>query len=298
VTQITRRDLVALAASALLAGPALAQIKGAPLIMRAIPSTGESLPVVGLGTYGVFDVDDAATRDTAAKVIRTLVAAQGRVVDTASVYADSESVLGAVMATTGLRDKIFIATKVEVPDQDEMQRSRRRLRTARLDLLQLHNVRDPDQSLSKFREWKAEGLCRYIGITSTFRGSFPAVEAVLAREKPDFVQIDYSIDDREAERRILPLAGEVKAGVLTALPFGRARLFRAVAGKQVPEWAKGFAETWAQFFLKYLIGDERVTAVIPGTNNAAHMADNLGAQRGLLPDAEQRKRMAALIDSL
>jgi aryl-alcohol dehydrogenase-like predicted oxidoreductase len=298
VIRITRRDLAALAAGALLARPVFAQIKGAPLITRAIPSTGERLPVVGLGTYGVFDVDDEATRDTAAKVIRTLVAAEGRLIDTASVYADSESVLGDVMAATGLRDKIFVATKAEEPDQDEMERSLRRLRTARLDLLQLHNVSDPDQSLSKFREWKAKGLCRYIGITSTFHGSFPAVEAVLAREKPDFVQIDYSIDDREAERRILPLAGEVKAAVLTALPFGRARLFRAVAGKPVPEWAKGFAESWAQFFLKYLIGDERVTAVIPGTNNAAHMADNLGAQRGLLPDTEQRKRMVAFIDSL
>jgi aryl-alcohol dehydrogenase-like predicted oxidoreductase len=298
VTAITRRDLAALAAGALLARPAFAEIKGAPLIARAIPSTGESLPVVGLGTYGVFDVDDAATRDTASRVIRTMVGAQGRLVDTASVYADSESVLGHVMVATGLRHRIFIATKVEAPDQEEMQRSMRRLRTARLDLLQLHNVSDPNQSLSRFREWKAKGLCRYIGITSTFHGSFPAVEAVLAREKPDFVQIDYSIDDREAERRILPLAGEVKVAVLTALPFGRARLFRAVAGKPVPEWAQGFAGSWAQFFLKYLIGDERVTAVIPGTNNAAHMADNLGAQRGLLPDAEQRKRMAAFIDGL
>ncbi len=282
----------------MMARPAFAQIKGRPLITRAIPSTGESLPVVGLGTAGVFDVNDEATRDAAAKVIRTLVAAEGRLVDTASTYGDSESVLGDVMAATRLRDKIFIATKVEEPDQDEMRRSLQRLKTTRLDLLQLHNVSDPDQSLSKFREWKAEGRCRYIGITSTFHGSFPAVEAVLGREKPDFVQIDYSIADREAERRILPLAGEVKAAVLTALPFGRARLFRAVAGKPVPEWASGFAQSWAQFFLKYLIGDERVTAVIPGTNNAAHMADNLDAQRGVLPNAEQRKRMAAFIDDL
>jgi aryl-alcohol dehydrogenase-like predicted oxidoreductase len=297
MTRITRRDVAALAAGALLARPVFAQI-GSPVISRAIPSTGERLPVVGLGTAGVFEVDDAATRDAASSVIRTLAGAQGRVVDTASTYGDSESVLGLVIRATGLRHRIFIATKAEAPDQDEVQRSLRRLRTARLDLLQLHNVSDPNQSLSKFREWKAQGLCRYIGITSTFHGSFPAVEAVLAREKPDFVQIDYSIDNREAERRILPLAGEVKAAVLTALPFGRARLFRAVDGKPIPEWAKGFAQSWAQFFLKYLIGDARVTAVIPGTNNAAHMADNLGAQRGLLPDAEQRKRMAAFIDDL
>ena len=297
MTPITRRDLAALAGT-LLARPVLAQIEGEPPITRAIPSTGEALPVVGLGTAAVFDDDDAATRDAAAKVVRTLVAAGGRLVDTASTYADSEIVLGHVITATGMRDRIFIATKAEEPDQEEMRRSLRRLRTSRVDLLQLHNVSDPEQSLSKFREWKAQGLCRYVGITSTYRGSFPAVEAVLAREKPDFVQINYSIDDREAEQRILPLAGEVRAGVLTALPFGRARLFRAVAGKPVPEWAKGFARSWAQFFLKYLIGDARVTAVIPGTNNAAHMADNLGAQRGLLPDAAQRKRMAAFIDDL
>ena len=164
--------------------------------------------------------------------------------------------------------------------------------------MQLHNVRDPQQSLAPFRAWKAQGLCRYIGITSTFHDDFPAVEAVLGRERPDFVQIDYSLDDREAEKRILPLAAEVKAGVLTALPFGRGRLFRAVRGQAVPEWAAGFAGSWAQFFLKYLLGDERVTAVIPGTSDPAHMADNLGAMRGVLPDQERRRRMVAFIDAL
>jgi aryl-alcohol dehydrogenase-like predicted oxidoreductase len=124
------------------------------------------------------------------------------------------------------------------------------------------------------------------------------VEAVLAREKPDFVQIDYSIDDREAEKRILPLAAEVKAGVLTALPFGRARLFRAVHGREIPDWARQFAGSWAQFFLKYLLGDERVTAVIPGTSDPAHMIDNLGAMRGPSPDADQRRRMVAFIEAL
>ena len=164
--------------------------------------------------------------------------------------------------------------------------------------MQLHNVRDPQQSLAQFKAWKAQGLCRYIGITSTFHGDFAAVEAVLGREKPDFVQIDYSLDDREAEKRILPLAAEVKAGVLTALPFGRGRLFRAVRGKEIPDWARDFAGSWAQFFLKYLLGDERVTAVIPGTSDPAHMADNLGAMRGALPDPDQRKRMVAFIDGL
>jgi aryl-alcohol dehydrogenase-like predicted oxidoreductase len=152
--------------------------------------------------------------------------------------------------------------------------------------------------LAKFQTWKADGVCRYFGITSTYHGDFPAVEAVLGREKPDFVQIDYSLDNREAEKRILPLAAELKAGVLTALPFGRGRLFSAVRGKTVPDWATDFAGSWAQFFLKFLLADERVTAVIPGTSNPAHMADDLGAMSGRLPDPDERKRMVALIDSL
>jgi aryl-alcohol dehydrogenase-like predicted oxidoreductase len=159
-------------------------------------------------------------------------------------------------------------------------------------------VRNPRQSLSQFKDWKAQGMCRYIGITSTFHGDFAAIEAVLAREKPDFVQIDYSLEDRTVENRILPLASDVKAGVLTALPFGRARLFRAVRGMEIPEWARTFAASWAQFFLKYLLSDPRVTAVIPGTSNPAHMTDNLGAMRGALPNSDQRRRMVTFIDAL
>jgi aryl-alcohol dehydrogenase-like predicted oxidoreductase len=296
--RITRRDFAALASATLLAPKALAQTDAAALITRAIPSSGEMLPVVGLGTARVFDSDDERTRQAAAQVVRTLVEAGGRVVDTASVYGEAETVLGNVVARAGLREKIFIATKLEAPDAAELKRSLARLETAKVDLLQLHNVRDSQQSLASFKAWKAQGLCRYIGVTSTFHGDFPAVEAVLGRERPDFVQIDYSLEDREAEKRILPLAAEVKAGVLTALPFGRGGLFRAVRGRQMPDWAIGFAGSWAQFFLKYLIGDGRVTAVIPGTSDPKHMADNLGAMRGALPDQEQRKRMAAFIDGL
>jgi aryl-alcohol dehydrogenase-like predicted oxidoreductase len=196
-----------------------------------------------------------------------------------------------------MRDKFFIATKLESPDATELKRSLARLKTEKIDLLQLHNVDDRQQSLSRFKAWKADGVCRYIGITSTYHGDFGAVEAVLAREKPDFVQIDYSLDDREADKRILPVAKDVGAGVLTALPFGRGRLFQAVRGKTIPDWAQNFAGSWAQFFLKFLLGDPRVTAVIPGTADAAHMTDNLGAMRGALPDADQRGRMVAFIEA-
>ena len=295
---LTRRDFTALSAAALLVRPAFAQDAAGAILTRAIPATGEKLPAVGLGTAYVFDDDNPRTRTAAAAVVKTLVESGGRLIDTASSYGDAEAVLGAVIAPAGLRDRLFIATKLESPDAAELRRSLAGLKTPKVDLLQLHNVRDPGQSLGQFKDWKRQGLARYIGITSTFHGDFGAIEAVLGREKPDFVQIDYSLDDREAEKRILPLAAEVKAGVLTALPFGRGRLFRAVRGKEVPDWAKPFAGSWAQFFLKYLLADTRVTAVIPGTSNPAHMADNLGALRGPLPDPDQRRRMVQFVAAL
>ena len=301
MTTITRRQFaitpVAVLATGSMIRPASAQSPAA-LITRAIPASGEPLPAVGLGTAEVFDADDAATRQSASAVIQALVANGGTLIDTASTYGDAELVIGDVTEPAGLRDKLFIATKLEAPDADELKRSLQRLRTTKVDLLQLHNVSDPQQSLAAFKQWKAHGLCRYMGITSTYRGAFPAVEAVLAREKPDFVQIDYSIDDREAEKRILPLAADKGAAVLTAVPFGRGRLFRAVRGKEIPAWASAFAGNWAQFFLKYLLADPRVTAVIPGSANAAHMAENLGAMRGALPTADERRQMVQFIEAL
>ena len=293
---MTRREFAALAATVVLAPPAFAQTSA--LLARPIPGSGEHLPAVGLGTAQVFDVNDEITRQKAAAVLQALVANGGRLVDTSSVYGDAEAVLGDVIANARSRDKLFIATKLKSPDAAELKRSQTRLKMERIDLLQFHNVRDPGQSLARFKEWKARGVCRYIGITSTRHEQYAAIEAVLLREKPDFVQIDYSLDDREAEKRILPAAAEVKAGVLTALPFGRARLFRAVHGKELPDWARGFADSWAQFFLKYLLADPRVTAVIPGTADAAHMADNAGAMRGPLPDPDQRRQMVEFADAL
>jgi aryl-alcohol dehydrogenase-like predicted oxidoreductase len=293
---LTRREFAMATGAATLASSARGQTS-APLA-RVIPSTGELLPAVGLGTAQVFDTNDEATRQKAAAVLQALIAGGGRLIDTSSVYGEAETVLGEVTTSGGLRQQLFIATKLESPDAAELKRSQVRLQTQKFDLLQFHNVRDPQQSLAQFKEWKAQGVCRYIGITSTRREQYAAIEAVLLREKPDFVQIDYSLDDRESQKRILPAAAEVKSGVLTALPFGRARLFRAVRGKELPDWAHGFAETWAQFFLKYLLSDPRVTAVIPGTADPAHMTDNLGAVRGPVPDPDQRKQMEAFADAL
>jgi len=252
-------------------------------------------------TYGNWVTHASQVEDAAAvKTVHAALDAGITTFDTADTYANTaaEVVLGKVVADGHLRERIFIATKLEEPDENELKRSLARLRTPKLDLLQLHNVHDTRQSLAKFRGWQTERICRYVGITSTYHSHFDAVEAVLAREKPDFVQVDYSLDERTVEAKILPLAADVGAGVLTALPFGRGRLFRAVRGKEIPDWARGFAGSWAQFFLKYLLADARVTAVIPGTTSAAHMTDNLGAMRGPLPDAAERKRMVAFIATL
>jgi aryl-alcohol dehydrogenase-like predicted oxidoreductase len=282
--QVTRRDFTALAGGLLLSTTAVAQTE-TPILTRPIPSSGERIPAVGLGTAYVFDENNEATRTKANAVVQALVNNGGRLIDTASTYGDAESVLGEVTATSGLRGKLFIATKLESPDSS-------------VDLLQLHNVRSKQQSLQRFREWKKQGVCRYVGITSTFRGDYPAVEAVLEREKPDFVQIDYSLDNRGAETTILPLAAQIRAGVLTAVPYGDGRLFKAVHGKELPDWARVFANSWGQFFLKYLLGNPRVTAVIPGTGDPKHMADNAGAMRGPLPDSDQRRRMVEFIEAL
>ena len=295
--QITRRGLAALAGGFLLSTKAISQTE-TPLLTRPIPGSGERIPAVGLGTAYVFDNNNEETRSKADAVIQVLVRNGGRLIDTASTYGEAENVLGEVVATAGLRDKLFIATKLESPDSEELKRSLARLKTASVDLLQLHNVTSKRQSLERFKEWKKQGLCRYVGITSTFHRDYPAVEAVLEREKPDFVQIDYSIDNRGAEKTILPLAAEIKAGVLTALPYGDGRLFRAVHGKEFPDWARVFANSWGQFFLKYLLSDPRVTAVIPGTGDPGHMADNAGAMRGPLPDPDQRRRMVELAEAL
>ena len=236
------------------------------------------------------------------KIVDDLLAQGCKLIDTASSYGAAESVLGDLLSDQD-RAKVFLATKIENGDKSagsaEFKRSLERLRYRQVDLLQLHNVQDPKQSLAAFRDWKSQGLCRYIGITTTFKQDFDAAEAVLRREKPDFFQVNYSLGDREAEKRLLPAAADAGAAVLTALPFGRSSVFSAVRGKSVPEWGRDFdATTWPQFFLKFLLGHEAVTAVIPGTTNPAHLADNISAGRGRFPDAGQRQAMIKFFDAL
>jgi diketogulonate reductase-like aldo/keto reductase len=278
----------------------------APIMTRPIPSSGERLPVVGLGTAWKYDSHTHSQPDPLAEVVRTLVAGGGSVVDTASDYGAAETRLGEVLAANGLHPHVFIATKLETDEltQEALQGSLRRLGISKIDLMQVHNVGRSGQSLKALRDWKAQGLVRYIGITTSTTRAFDAVEAVMRREKPDFVELNYSLGDRWAERRLLPAAYELGVATVIDTPFGgledaRGNLFRAVQTKPLPDWAREFdAASWAQFFLKYLLANGAVTVVIPGTANPEHMRDNLAAGRGRLPDPAMRQRMAQFIDSL
>src|SRR6185295_2830409 len=238
---------------------------------------GEMLPVVGLGTSIVFQIGtDPAERAQRRAVIEAMVAGGGSLIDTASAYGTAEAVVGDLVREARLRDKVFLATKCVVGSRAsnvaEMQQSLRLLKTQKIDLMQLHNVSNPKTDLGLFREWKAGGICRYTGITTSTDGDHNAVAVVTQREKPDFVQVNYSLSDRAAEKRVLPAAKEAGSAVLCNLPFGRGALFRKVRDKPLPDWAAGFdAATWGQFFLKFLLSHEAVTAVIPGTTKAEHM---------------------------
>ncbi|SDS89990.1 aldo/keto reductase [Bradyrhizobium canariense] len=293
--QVLRGAAGIAAGSLVSAVPAFGQ-SDSPIAARAIPHSGEQIPVIGLGTANDFmSQQEGEAKANLKKVVDDLLAQGCKLIDTASSYGAAESVLGDLLSDQD-RSKVFLATKIEDGRNDaglvEFRRSLVRLRYKQVDLLQLHNVQDRHQDLTPFRDWEAQGLCRYVGITTTYKNDYDAAEAVLRKEKPDFFQVDYSLADREAEKRLLPAARDAGAAVLTALPFGRSSVFSAVRGKSVPEWARDFdATTWPQFFLKFLLGHEAVTAVIPGTTNPAHLADNISAGRGRFPDARQRKAM-------
>jgi len=313
----TRREALAMtaglgAAAALGIVPARAATAIAkPLLTRSIPRTGERLAAIGLGTAIVFDIGaDAAQRSERRAVIETLLAGGGRLIDTAPSYGAAESVVGDLLTEMTARDRVFLATKVRATSREraiaEMRQSQRRLRTEKIDLMQIHNVGFVDRNeiaaqLELLREWKERGVFRYIGVThsqSQERANDRLIE-ILRTEKLDFIQINYSMAERSVEQRLLPAAADTGTAVLVNLPFARAQLFRAVRGKPVPEWAAEFeATTWGQFFLKYLLASEAVTCVIPGMDKPEYVVDNLNAGRGRLPDAAQRRRMAEFIDPL
>jgi aryl-alcohol dehydrogenase-like predicted oxidoreductase len=313
---ITRRDYLKLsiaAAAALATRPArlIAAQSALPLITRPIPGTSESLPAVGLGSSATFSSMAGSAEATAlGEVLRALTAQGGTVFDTAPSYGASEAVAGRLAGELALTDTLFWATKVNVagrgggsadPDaaRAQLEASFEKLGTTPIDLIQVHNLGDVPVQLGLLKDLKAAQRVRYIGVTTTFAPQYPQLEAVMKAEPIDFIGIDYAIDNRTMEERILPLARDRGIAVLVYAPFGRTRLWERVRGQPVPDWAAEFdAASWAQFFLKFVIAHPAVTCATPATSKPRHMVDNMGAARGRLPDAAMLQRMIAHVESL
>ena len=268
---------------------------------KPIPSTGEPLPLIGVGTWQTFDVGaDASARSPLREVLKLL---SRNVVDSSPMYGSSESVAGDLIAELGMRDQLFVATKVYTSGRDEgirqMETSFRRLRVGRMDLMQVHNLVDVATHTRTLADWKARGRVRYVGITHYTASAYAEVERALKGAPYDFLQINYSLGERDAEKRILDLATDRRVAVIINRPYAEGALFRRVKGKPLPPWAAelGIA-SWAQYFLKWIVSHPAVTCAIPGTGNPKHMADNLGAGLGAMPDAAARKRMAQYFDRI
>jgi diketogulonate reductase-like aldo/keto reductase len=271
------------------------------LITRAIPRTGEAIPAVGLGTWQTFDVGDAAAeRAPLAEVLEAFLGGGGRVIDSSPMYGRAEGVVGDLLAARpgGLSaaPHPFLATKVwtrgRAEGEAQMRRSMQLMRTQRMDLMQVHNLVDWRTHMATLRAWKEKGLVRYIGVTHYQLGAFGDLERIATKESIDFVQLPYSIATRDAETRLLPAAASAGVAVLVMRPFEEGALFARVRGKPLPPWAADFdCASWAQFFLKFILGHPAVTCPIPATASATHLRDNLGAGRGRLPDAAARKKM-------
>ena len=311
----TRRDCLkfsALAGAALTLRPGLLDaLENGDLITRAIPSSGEKLPLVGLGSSATFrrvagGDDVSALRE----VLRVLFENGGSVFDTAPSYGESEQVAGRLVQELDATEKVFWATKLNVAGRGggsadpvaaraQVERSFQRIGKDVVDLIQVHNLADIPTQLSILKELKAEGRVRYIGTTSTRTSRYPDLAKVMRDQPIDFIGVDYAVDNRESAETILPLAQDRGIAVLLYVPFGRTRLWRRVAGREVPQWATEFgAYSWAQFFIKYAAAHPAVTCVTPATSKPANMLDNMGAAVGGLPDAAMQRRMVELIESL
>jgi len=281
------------------------------LIKRAVPSSGELLPVIGLGSSATFSQVARSEDKTALKeVLRTMIERGATVFDTAPSYGASEAVAGEIAAELGLTDKVFWATKVNAAGRGattadpaaaraQIDASFAKLKTSPIDLIQVHNLADVPTQLGIVKELKAQGKIRYTGVTTTSDRQYDQLASIMRNEPIDFIGVDYAVDNRGVEEVILPLAQERKIGVLVYVPFGRTSLFRRTANTPLPEWTKDFdATTWAQFFLKFIVSHPAVTVVTPATSQAKNMIDNIGGGIGRLPDAATRQKMAALVDAL
>ncbi|MEP7383919.1 MAG: aldo/keto reductase [Gemmatimonadota bacterium] len=269
------------------------------LLTRAIPSTGERIPAVGLGTWQTFDVgSDATRRAQCAETLQAFSGGGGTVVDSSPMYGTSEAVVGDLVQAARLRDKLWLATKVWTSGEREgvrqMEASLAALRVPRVELLQVHNLLDWRTHLRTLRAWKAEGRVRYIGVTHYVASSHAEVERVLRAEPLDFVQLNLSLDEPEAAPRMLGVCAERGVAFIANRPFGGGGSFARARGKPLPAWAADYdILSWAQFMLKWILSHEDVTCAIPGTSNPVHVMDNLAAAIGHLPDARGRERMAA-----
>ncbi|QSQ20879.1 aldo/keto reductase [Pyxidicoccus parkwayensis] len=272
------------------------------MLTRPIPSTGEALPVIGLGTWQTFDVGTAPSeREPLAEVLRRFLASGARLIDSSPMYGRAETVTGDLLEKLGELKTPFLASKVWTTGKAEglagMRDSIQRMGHGRMDLMQVHNLVDWRTQLPMLREWKAQGRIRYVGVTHYSRSAFDDLERFIREEKLDFVQLPYSLAQRDAEARLLPAAAEHGVAVLVMQPFASGSLFQRVRGKKVPEWASEFdCTTWAQFFLKFILGHPAVHCPLPATSSPEHVADNLRAGFGRLPDEKQRARMARFLE--
>ena len=293
----------------LMAGvPAMALIPSvraaaAPL-RRPIPKTGEMLHALGLGTWQTFDVGgDASGRAAAREVLARFVKAGGQMVDSSPMYGSSEAVVGELAADLGVEKSLFLATKVWTSGREagvrQMEESLRRMRTRRIDLMQVHNLSDVKTQLKTLREWKEQGRIRYLGITHYHEGAYAELERLIKSEQLDFAQFNYNVVSTAAEARLLPVCAEYQTAVIVNRPFEEGALFRRVQGRKLPKWAEEFdCDSWARFFLKFILSHPAVTCAIPATRNPDYLVDNMGAALGRLPDAAMRRRMVQHMRSL
>ena len=297
-----RRFLATLGAAAALVSPKWAPAQGSAAISRPIPSTGERLPAIGLGTWLTFNViPGPAAEAPLAQVLRTFFERGGAMVDSSPMYGFSENVIGDLLKSTG-RERVFSATKIwtvgKALGRWQLERSRELWRVPKFDLVHIHNMLDWSSHVETLKEMKAAGTVRYIGITTSHGWRHNEMEQALTRERFDFAQFTYNLSDRRVEERLLPLSAERGIAVVINRPFDGGNLFSVTARKPLPEWAREFdCENWAQFFLKFVVSHPSVTCAIPATSKVEHLRQNIGALYGRLPDEALRARMTKHFDS-
>jgi len=302
-TSWNRRDVVTAGiAAGVLPGIAVST-DNLTMINKTIPSSGKFLPVIGLGTYEIFDVESTPEEiELRSRIVELLTTSGGSLLDTSPMYNRSEKVIGDIIESGVSREPLFLATKVwtdgQVSGARQMQRSADLMHTGVIDLMQVHNLRDTAVHMETIREWQDAGRIRYSGLTHYTASAHAVLGREMAQFKPDFIQVNYSLGERAAEDRLLPMAAEQGVAVLINRPFQAGRLFAAVSGRALPEWAQEFAASWGQFFLKFIISHPAVTCAIPATSKIHHMVDNLAAGQGILPDPAMRKRMGDFFTSL